>query len=402
MTGLMGVPGVPGVSGLTGQSGPRGVSDEAIEATTELDYLISSDACFELSLDEQRAFRERHVRAAFAWHVEACPMYKRLVLRRGIDPARVAAGEIALEAIPLIPTSAFKRAEIRSVSEGEVVMLSRSSGTRGPISTIARDRTSLERLLGSVRAGASLIHAWDEDEIEMVHLGPDRAAAGEVWFPYVMSLVELLYPTRHRLVGGAFDVDAAIGDVRSLLDERAHVGVIGPPFLVAELIRRITERKETIQAGARLTVITAGGWKRFTGAQIQRQEFEARVCEAFHLSGAAQVRDAFNQVELNTVCMECRAHKKHVPAWVHATTREPDGLTALPRGELGLLSFMDASARSYPAFLVTDDVGVVEEGTCACGRVGTTVEIHRRLTSRAQRGCALAIERRTTGVERAP
>lgn len=387
------------MTAMTAAPRPRGLSDEAIEATTELDYLISSDACFELSLDEQRAFRERAVRAAFAWHVEACPVYGRLVRERGIDPARVAGGELALEAVPLIPTSAFKRTDLRSVAAEDVVMLSRSSGTRGPVSTVPRDRTSLERLLGSVRAGASLIHAWDEDEIEMVHLGPDRAEAGEIWFPYVMSLVELLYPTRHRLTGGVFDADAAIADLRSLLDERAHVGVIGPPFLVAELVQRVAERKETIRAGDRLTVITAGGWKRFTGAQIQRSELEAQVCEALHLRSATQVRDAFNQVELNTVCMECRAHKKHVPAWVHATTREPDGLTALPRGELGLLSFIDASARSYPAFLVTDDVGVVEEGACACGRVGTTVEIHRRLTTRAQRGCALAIERRTAGAE---
>jgi long-chain-fatty-acid---luciferin-component ligase len=380
----------------------REVIETMIEATGELDYLISSDTCFELSLDEQRAFRERSVRAAFAWHVAACPVYRRLVVQRGIDPAGVASGEIALDAVPVIPTSAFKRTAIRSVPPDDVVMLSRSSGTRGPVSTVGRDRTSLERLLGSVRAGTSLIHAWDEDEIEMVHLGPDRAEAGEIWFPYVMSLVELLHPTRHRLVGGAFEVDAAIADVRSLLDERAHVGVIGPPFLVAALIQRIAERKQAIRAGDRLTVVTAGGWKRFTGEQIERGEFEARICEVLQLSGAAQVRDAFNQVELNTVCMECRAHRKHVPAWVHATTREPDGFAALPRGEVGLLSFLDASARSYPAFLVTDDVGVVEEGLCGCGRVGTTVAIHRRLTTRAQRGCALAIDRRTAGSEAAP
>ena len=37
--------------------------------------------------------------------------------------------------VPLIPTSAFKRADIRSVASEDVVMLSRSSGTRGPVST---------------------------------------------------------------------------------------------------------------------------------------------------------------------------------------------------------------------------------------------------------------------------
>jgi len=56
------------------------------------------------------------------------------------------------------------------------------------------------------------------------------------------------------------------------------------------------------------------------------------------------------------------------------------------------MSYLDASATSYPSFIVTDDVGEVHEGACPCGRSGTTLQIQRRLVSVAQRGCALTLD----------
>ncbi|MEN8669512.1 MAG: hypothetical protein ABF318_10345, partial [Ketobacter sp.] len=84
--------------------------------------------------------------------------------------------------------------------------------------------------------------------------------------------------------------------------------------------------------------------------------------------------------------------------WVYASTRHADDLSVQRSGELGLLSYLDASATSYPAFIVTDDVGRVYEGTCPCGREGVTMEVVRRLTRAAARGCAMAIDRKTSAL----
>lgn len=362
----------------------------AVAATTDLDHLVASEGVFELPLAEQRELRELHVRRALAAHLDGCARYAAFAARKQLQRA-METGDLGQ--IPVIPTSVFKSERVLSVAPDEISKWCKSSATQGAHSIVGRDRTSMERLLGSIRAGVTLIHDWMEDEFELVHLGPDRQEAGDAWFLYVMSLVELLHPTRHFVRDGVFDVAGAHARVRELVARGdRQVGVIGPPFRVLELITAIEEAGTQVNGGPGVTVLTAGGWKRFSGQRIERDAFEARAVAAFRLADATQVRDAFNQVELNTVFMECVAHRKHVPPWVYAATRDPDRLAVQPVGQVGVLSYLDASATSYPAFIVADDVGEVNEGTCPCGREGTTIQFHRRLVSVAQRGCALTLD----------
>jgi len=243
-----------------------------------------------------------------------------------------------------------------------------------------------------VRASLGLIEEWHEEELVVINLGPGREDTGNVWFQYVMSLIELMYPTCSVVRDGVLNAAHVAALLQSVLTEGRKVGLVGPPFLVLELCQWMRERHIRLERSDRITVITAGGWKRHTGAMLPRPAFERVVGEALALGAREQIRDAFNQVELNTVFMECAAQQKLVPPWVFAAARDARALAVLPPGQPGLMSYVDASAKSYPSFLVTDDVGLVRSGPCPCGRAGTRVEILRRLDTRAQKGCALAMD----------
>jgi long-chain-fatty-acid---luciferin-component ligase len=367
---------------------------DRLRASSELDSLISSEqSVFDLSLEEQRRLRLRLVVDAHHSHRARCPEYGAFVERTFGD--REIGSTNLLDTLPAFPTSVFKRAAPLSVPANAIEKWCSSSGTTGGKSRVPRDRASLERLLGSVRAGMTLLHEWYEHENTVINLGPDRHEAGDVWFGYVMSLVELLYPTRCRVREGIFRVDEALNDIAELLSEGTEVTILGPPFLTLSLVEAAERERVRISGGNRLTIVTAGGWKRYSGAAVPRKALNARLVEAFGLDDDTRIRDAFNQVELNTVMLECAGHQKHVPPWVHATTRDPATLAAQPRGELGLLSFLDASAEAYPCFIVTDDFGIVREGRCACGREGTFLEIVRRVRGLPERGCALTMDRST-------
>ena len=371
---------------------PPAVRHEVLRPTGDLDHALFRDpgddhSVFDLSLAEQRRQAHAYVRDAFALHVERCPAYAAFVRSSGGE-LRLPA-DYPFEAIPVIPATVFKRRPVLSVPEHEIERWTLSSGTLGTQSRVPRDRLTLERLLGSVRTGLALIEEWYEDEVELVNLGPERAQAGLIWFPYVMSLVELLYPTWHAVHDGRFDPAATVAHIAQALDRTPQVGIVGPPPLLLDMI----ESGVRLPGGDRITIVTAGGWKRASGRALPRAELEARACEAFGLTSNRQIRDAFNQAELNTVIMECTAHRKHVPCWVHATARDPRTLEILPRGQRGLLSYLDGSAQSYPAFIVSDDVGVVDEGLCECGREGVFLTLERRVEGRAQRGCALSIDK---------
>jgi long-chain-fatty-acid---luciferin-component ligase len=374
---------------------PQQVERVLVRSTTELDCHVFRDfeepCIYDMDLQSQRSLRERLVREAFMRQLEVCPAYRGFVQRR---LGKVDLETLPLSELPVFPTTAFKgNASLLSVPTSEVERWSKSSGTQGPQSIVPRDRITLERLLGSVQAGTRLIDTWYEGTIELFNLGPAREAAGDIWFTYVMSLVELVHETHHEVLHGQLDAMATAQRIEQSLGRSPRVGLIGPPVLVLELLERLTARGRSVDAADRLTIITAGGWKRHRGLAIPRQEFEQRCAAAFKLRHRHQVRDAFNQVELNSVFIECSAHHKHVPPWVMACTRNPATLAAQPLGELGLMSFLDASANSYPAFIVSDDVGTVEEGECPCGRAGTWISIQRRVEGRGQRGCAIAMDR---------
>jgi long-chain-fatty-acid---luciferin-component ligase len=365
------------------------LKSDVIDASTPLDSLIfSEDPWYDLPLGEQAALTADLVQGALEFHLANCAPYAAYFERCGPRESRPQPADV-----PLISTRLFKHAEIRSVPAREIEQWYVSSGTNGPRSRVGRDRTSLERLIGSVRASLGLVGEWHEEEMTLINLGPGREDTGNVWFQYVMSLVELMYATHSVVRDGVLRAEGVTDLLVGLLAGGEHVGIIGPPFLVYELCRSIEGRGVAVEGGGRLTVITAGGWKRHAGVMPPRPEFERLVARSLRLERADQMRDAFNQVELNTVFFECAAHEKHVPPWVFAAARDPRSLGALPPGREGLLSYVDASSKSYPSFLVADDVGVVRVGACACGREGTRVEVIRRLDTRAQKGCALAMDK---------
>ncbi|MGB1059468.1 MAG: long-chain fatty acid--CoA ligase [Ketobacter sp.] len=367
---------------------------QSVPATDDLDYTIFGGESLDLPLSTQREIRETFVRSAFHQHIRGCSEYADFVARKNIDTEHV-----ALDTIPVIPVSAFKEQTLTSLPVAQIEKWSLSSGTRGTQSKVGRDQKSLERLLGSIHTGMEMLGQWHEDQVDVVHLGPTRNEAGDIWFLYVMSLIELIHPTTHFVASGTLQSRQAIDRIIDTLHRSDQdIIVVGAPFLVIELTNVIEHRQLDIAAQDRLMVVTAGGWKRHSGMELTRAAFNERVCRVFGLSSDAQVRDIFNQVELNTAFVECSAHRKHVPPWVYASTRHADDLSVQRSGELGLLSYLDASATSYPAFIVTDDVGRVYEGTCPCGREGVTMEVVRRLTRAAARGCAMAIDRKTSAL----
>ena len=227
----------------------------------------------------------------------------------------------------------------------------------------------------------------DEVESLILNLGSPRLGSGDVWFNYVMSMMEQIAPMRTYSDDHDFRVADAVRDCREAVESADRVFVIGPPFLVADFCAAV-EQDGGIAGDDSLFVFTGGGWKNRASEETARAEFTGRVVGTLGLDSVFQVRDVFNQVELNTLLVECGEHRKHVPPWVHVFTRDPESLEPLPDGQVGILSYSDATANSYPCFFIGDDLGRVNRGQCACGRQAVTFEVVRRLRGTSHEGCA--------------
>lgn len=341
----------------------------------------------ELTEESHKEIQLKSLKEAFDHHFESSSRYQDYASRLGIlgcpeDP----------NDIPLLSTRSFKHSKIISVPEVAVEQWYTSSGTSGTKSRVGRDRLTLERLIGSVKCGSELIDEWYEEEFSIVNLGPSKEEAGSTWFQYVLSLTELLYPTFSVQVGDIIDWPKTTSLIASLLAEGQKVGIVGPPFLLYNLCRHIDTTSNYLCGRDRITVITAGGWKSYSGERISRQALSKLAIKSLGLEAPNQVRDAFSQVELNTIFFECSSLHKHVPPWVYASARDPISMMPVADGEIGVLCYIDTSANSYPAMIMTDDIGVVRTGVCECGRYSVTVDVLRRLETRSIRGCALSTE----------
>lgn len=355
--------------------------------------LYGEDDLYHWDEVRRQGFQFDILREAFRHHFENCPAFGRYCQSEGVTPELIKAPE-HLPRIPLIPSSTFKSLDVRSVPEESITKVCYSSGTRGGLSRIPRDNTSLERFVGSIRISAEQLLGL-RAEAQVFNLGPDSDEAKEVWFPYVMSLLGLLRPAENYVMDGVF-YPLSLVEALSSLPKTTQPFLVGPPILFLRLLHFLHEEGVTLDLGAQGGfVVTAGGWKSFSDEQIEREEFTTLCTTLLGVKGRGQIRDAYNMVELNTVLFECELGIKHIPPWLIIESLDPETLAPKQSNEMGLLAFYDPLPTSYPGFILSDDFGKVNKETCACGRSGPTFEFCRRVALVEGRGCALTMGRDT-------
>ena len=342
------------------------------------------------------ADRVAWIAEAAALHVEHCPVYARLATAAGFDPADLSEPK-DLERVPLVPSSLFKKRLLRSRSEG-AVRECLSSGTQGTRSVVLRDGPTMERFIAGLVHGSREFYE-QHDVREGFVLGPSGDEAGSLWFSYVVGLVDLEIDT------GFFVRDDLLQPVelaRALQDltPGTQPVIVGPPPLLWDFCRWAMDEKVDIDLrGTGALVVTAGGWKARAGEQIDRSRLTTMLSDTLGVEGRL-VRDLFNMVELNSVVFECEHHRKHIPPWLEVIPRRAADMGRVDPGEDGVLTYLDPTATSYPCFVFSDDVGTVSDGPCPCGRAGRTLSLTRRLARIDERGCALKMDRYSSGRRR--
>ncbi|BBP02934.1 long-chain-fatty-acid--CoA ligase [Sulfuriferula plumbiphila] len=340
--------------------------------------------------DERRrtAFQQEYVRTAFAWHFERCRDYRRYAEGQGIGPEALRRGNI-LNRVPQIPTILFKSTEILSVARDDIAKTCESSGTRGRVSRVFRDEVTLDRLLCSIIAGMKYIYDIDNDRAIVLNLGPSTEEAGDIWFSYVTSIADLLYKTYYFVAEQKYLLPQLVDFLAEYRSEKTPI-LLGAPIMFKHLLAYMEEKNLRLRMPLGALVITAGGWKKYSGEAIQRDRLELLLSERLGVR-AENVRDSFNQVELNTVIFECQHKRKHVPPWLKVIARNPTTLMDVGEDRSGILSYLDASNVSYPCFIISEDIGRVIGG-CPCGRTGQVIEVERRVNRVESRGCAIKMD----------
>lgn len=369
-----------------GSTPPRGgrEPDPAIELSSVI-YGAEDIA----SPEEAAERRVGWIRSAVEHHISTNDFYAALAARMNFSPSQLN-GPGDLARVPTLSSALFKRKTVCSTALEEAQPCT-SSGTRGTKSVVWRDQQTLERFVGSVTHGIGRFFGDSEARRGFV-IGPSTDEAGDLWFSYVLSLINLLFDTTFYVRSGVPQYEPLLRDLRSL-DLNEQPVLIAPPSLLLDFLTWMGQRGESADlSGAQPLVVTSGGWKLREAQAISRSDLEARARERLGVEGR-NCRDFFNMVEVNSVIFECEAKRKHIPPWLAVIPRNVSDMSPQPYGKTGLLTFLDPSATSYPAFICSEDFGSVELCRCECGRAGEVLSIQRRLSGIEERGCGQKMNR---------
>ena len=364
---------------------------QSSEDVGELDQIIAEEGIFKRTASNVSTLRRQLIGDALAWHLKNNSPYGQYAARRNFDAAELDELD-GLDRVPVFPSAILKRPGVSVVHPTITDFLwTTSSGTKGSVSRIPRDDLTLRRFFAAVGNLSNEMLKIENTSIRVFNLGPNVAEAHDLWISYVMAGVTVMLPdSRNYVVGGNFRIADVIHDLRAAHGQR--VVVIGPPPLLVELALAIGHGQASLALDPQSLVVAIGGWKRRSGERVARQEFDELIAKTFGVHPAG-VRDTFNMVELNTVMIECENKNLHIPPWLYVRAREPASLAVVASGAPGVLSYLDPTALSYPAFILSDDLGlVIENVACPCGRQSDVLHVERRLNTVESRGCALKMD----------
>lgn len=339
---------------------------------------------------------ENALREEMTFHFRNNAMYRNFCETKGFNPEE---WDGDLSKIPPVAVSVFKDLgfELASVPKEDVQMALQSSATSGVPSTIVVDKITAKRqskamvkvmgnFIGKARIPFLIM------DIDPRAGGMARALLG-ARFAAVTGYLKFASKTGYFLKTtdkgiSYFDIDG-IKEYLQELPEDKPVVVFGFTYILFQnVLKAIEESGETIHLPAGSKIIHIGGWKKLESEKISKELFNKRLSEAFGIK-PEDVIDIYGfteQMGLNYPDCECGC--KHASSYVRVLARDVATREVLPPGKEGMLEFISPIPHSYPGNAVlTDDIGVIEEGECPYGRPGTRFRIVGRMKKAEARGC---------------
>ncbi len=354
----------------------------------------SLNRVYRFPIEEQHVLKTNLIAENFRFHYENSAYYRGLCEQQGVTPLDIRHFDDLIK-IPLIPVSQFKQTDTQkllTLGLDRIEVEMRSTGTSGIPSVTRRDSETVTQ--GSLALWAMYREFFKFSSGAILFLMPSPEEVPEMGMIKVSNMLAGLVDTSRFIVRKAtFDPQEAIALLTQW--EHDHIRhIVGPPFLVHKLVQHLKERDIHLKLDRETRIINLGGWKRFTGEEIPREEYN-RECVEYLGVQPHQIRDMYGLIEGNMVAIECSHHRKHVPPWVHFSARElDDPRKEIHDGRRGVLAIIDPTCLAYPAYILTEDmVHLDETSSCPCGRNGQRVNFVARVEGSELGCCAVNLEK---------
>lgn len=266
------------------------------------------------------------------------------------------------EAIPPVPTQAYKEAALCTFNPANAALTFETSGTTQNVGgKHYMETTALydAALLSGFREGM-LRDA--PGTLRYLLLVPNPAKRPQSSLGYMMRKVAGVFGDgrdRWYLDGDDFQVDAFVAGVRQAHEDDAAICIAGTAFAFVNLLDELKARGSTslpLRPGSR--IMETGGFKGRTRI-VERSELYDQLGATFDLP-AYRIIAEYGMTELTSQYYDSTFDSvriKSAPPWLRPRVVGPDGKT-LPQGVVGALVHVDLANRSSCMAIQTEDLGV--------------------------------------------
>lgn len=355
---------------------------------------LLKEAPFSYQKREHKELFTKALKEELCFHYQHNDAYRQFCQRKNFNPELFTG---VLEKLPPVAVSVFKELgeNLRSVPQEEVKISLQSSATSGKPSTVVVDKTTAKRqakamvrvmkeFIGADRKPFVVVDVSPQPE-NFQFLGARYAAIGG----YLNFASEVAYALELDQQGIASFQEQKIEQyIQSQLNNDPMVVFGFTYILFSYVVKTLSAKNSSLKLPKGSKIIHIGGWKKLESEKISKQEFNAKVAEAFGIE-EEDVIDIYGFTEqMGLNYPDCSCGYKHTPAYSEVLVRDPATREVLPSGKEGLLEFISPIQHSYPGNVVlTDDLGTVNTEACPAGREGTRFKVVGRLKKAEIRGC---------------
>jgi len=313
------------------------------------------------------------VRENLLFHMEHCPTYADILKARHFSPDDLKT-EAGLWKIPVLPTLYFKRNRLFSMPEDQLSVSATSSGTQGAQSVVGFDANSMRLGVAMMTRFLSYHKLISKIPTNYLILGYEPSEHTQTGAVKTAHGITRFAPALHREyalkdTGSGYEPNPE--GVKKALFRYAKSGfpvrLVGFPSYLWRLVGELEKRGISIKLHRDSKVLLGGGWKQFSGKQIESEKLFETVEKTLGIA-RQNCFEFFSAVEHPLPYLKCKNGHFHETIYSRVIVRDVKTLEPVPDGQIGLLSFITPLVGSMPLLsVVTDDLAAVyPEKTSDC------------------------------------
>ena len=299
--------------------------------------------------------------------------------------------------IPALPVRLFKKYNLKSVNQEEIIKTMTSSGTSGQsVSKIYLDKMTatyqtkvltniLSEFIGKKRLPMLVI-----DTKAILKDRNNFSARGAGILGFSMFGHDITY---------ALDEDMKIDfdSIEKFLKkhENKDILVFGFTSIIWEHFHKALLDNKNKQINIKNGILVhGGGWKKLQNESVDSITFREMIDKS---CGIKRIHNYYGMIEqTGSIFMECESGYLHCSNYSDIDIVDSN-FELCANNEKGLVKLYSLLPYSYPGhILLTEDRGeIVGEDNCTCGRNGKYFKIHGRVKNAEIRGCSDTYESKT-------